>query len=80
MASAMTPSYLTLSDRERSKSRSLRFQSLISSKEVELGPMLLLTINRKPHMASPMTPSHLTLGDREWSKSMGTQVSKPYIS
>ncbi len=33
----MTPSHLTLSDRERSKSRSLKFQKLISRKGAELG-------------------------------------------
>ncbi len=50
----MTPSHLTLSDLERSKSRSLRFQRLISRKGAELGPMLLLTINRNPYMVGPM--------------------------
>ncbi len=43
MASPMVPSLLTLSDLEMSKSRSLGFQSLISRKRAELGPMLLLT-------------------------------------
>ena len=65
----MTLSDLTLSDLERSKTRSLRFQRLISRKGVELGPMLPLTINRKLYMASPMTPSLLTLSDLERSKS-----------
>ncbi len=65
MASPMTPSVLTFSDHERSKSRSLRFQSLISRRGVELGPMLLLTINRKPYMASLMTSSLLILSDLE---------------
>ena len=46
----MTPSYLTLSDLERSKSSLLRFQSLISRKGAELGPILLLNISRKPYM------------------------------
>ena len=59
----MTPSLLSLSDLERSKSRPLRFQSLISRKGAELGPILLLIINRKPYMASPMTSSLLTLSD-----------------
>ncbi len=59
----MALSDLTLSDLERSKSRSLRFQSVISREGAKLGPMLLLTINRKPYMASPMTPSLLTLRD-----------------
>ena len=48
MASPMTSSLFTLSDLERS----FRFQSLISHKGVELGPLLLLTINREPYMAS----------------------------
>ena len=65
MASLITSSLWTLGDLERSKSKSLRFQSLISRKGAELGPMLLLTINRKPYMASPMTSSILTLSDLE---------------
>ncbi len=36
----MTPSHLTLSDLERSNSRSLRFQSCVSYKGAELGHML----------------------------------------
>ncbi len=47
-----------------SKSGSLEFQILISHKGAELGPMLLLTINRKPYVAIPMTPSLLTLDER----------------
>ncbi len=52
MTSPMTPSHLTLSDLERSKSRSLRFRivstyciSIVSCKEVELGHTLPLNIN-----------------------------------
>ena len=74
--SLMTPSLLTLGDLERSKSRSLRFQSLISRKAAELGLVLLLAINRKPYMATPMTPSVLTLSDLERSKSKVTQILK----
>ena len=48
---------------------SLGFQSLISRKWPELGPVLLLIINRKTYMASPMTSSILTLSDTESSKS-----------
>ncbi len=70
----MVPSDLTLSDLERSNSRSIRFQSVISRKGAKLGPMLLLTINRKPYMASPMTPSHLTFSDLERSKVKVTQI------
>ncbi len=65
----MAPSDLTLSDLERSNSRSIRFQSVISRKGAKLGPMLPLTINRKPYMASSMTPSLMTLSDLERSKS-----------
>ena len=54
MTNAMA-SLLTLSDIERSKQRSLRFQRVISCKGAELEPMLLLIINRKPDMASPVT-------------------------
>ena len=69
MGSSMTPSYFTVSDPERSKSRSLRFQSLISRNGVKLGHKLLLPINRKPYMGSPMRPSYLTVSDLERSKS-----------
>ena len=61
MVSLMT-SHFTLSDLERSSSKSLRFQSLISCKGAELSHILLLKINRKAYMGSPVTPSHLTLG------------------
>ena len=61
--------HLFLSDLERSKSRPLRFRSLMSCKGSELGHMLLLTINRKAYMVSPMTLSHLTLSDFERSNS-----------
>ena len=53
MRSPNAPLHLTLSDPERSNSRSLRFQSVISRKGAKL------TINRKTYMASPMTPSLL---------------------
>ncbi len=56
----MTLSHLTLSDIERSKSRSLRFRSVVSCKGVELGHMLPLSINRKAYMGNQMTLSHLT--------------------
>ena len=69
MASPWTSSLLTLSDLERSKSRSLGFKCLISRKGGDLGPMLLLTINRKPYMASPMTLSVLIVSDLERLKS-----------
>ncbi len=87
MESPMEASHLTLSDLERSKSRSLRFQSLISRKGAQLGPMLLLNINRKPYMGSPMTIN--VKFDLEWPwkvKVKVTQVSSgsrcvwyPYI-
>ncbi len=77
MGSPMTVSNLTLSDLERSKSRSmsksLTFPSLIFRKGAQLGPMLLLIINRKPCMGSTMTASHLTLNDLEKSRSLGFQ-------
>ena len=46
----MTASHLTLSDRERSMSRSLRFRSLLFCKGAELGHMLV--INRKAYIGS----------------------------
>ncbi len=71
----MAPSFLTFNDLERLKSRLLGFQSLISLKRAELGPMLLLIINRNPYMASLMTSSLLTLSDfeRPKSRSLGFQ-------
>ena len=56
MESPTEPLDLTLSDIERSNSRSLRFHSLISRNGATLDPMLLLTINRKPYMVSQVTP------------------------
>ncbi len=56
-------------DLERSKSRALRFQSVLPRKGAKLGPMLLLTTNRKPNMASPMASTFFTLSDLERSKS-----------
>ncbi len=64
----MTPSHLTLCNLEKSKSRLLRFRSIISRKWPEIGHMLLLNTNRKPYMGNPITPSHLTLSDLEKSK------------
>ncbi len=69
MTSPMTSSHLTLSDLERSNSRSLIYQSLISCTGAELGPMLLLNINRKAYMGSQITSSHLTFSDLERSNS-----------
>ncbi len=55
MKSQITSSHSTLSDPERSKSMTVRFQSLISSKEAALGDMLLLlNINRDAYMGSPL--------------------------
>ena len=56
MGSPMTLSHLTLSDIERSKSRSL----CISRKGTKLGHMLLFTINRKTYVGSPFVRLHLT--------------------
>ncbi len=60
MESQMTPSHLILSDLERSKSRSLRFRSLISRNGAALGHMLLLKINRRANMGSFLIRLHLT--------------------
>ncbi len=79
MGSTMVSSHLTL-NLERSKSRSPRFRSLISRKGAELGPMLLLNINRKPYMGRPMAPSHLTLSDLERSKSRSPNFETLYLS
>ncbi len=68
----MASSNVTLSDLERSKSRSLGFERLkcagISCKGSELSHVLLLNINRKPYMGIPKPLSHLTLSDLERSK------------
>ena len=69
MESPIVPSHLTSNDLERSKSRLLRFQSLISQTGAKLGPMLLLNFIRKQYMGSPMAPSHRTLSDLEMSNS-----------
>ncbi len=75
METPMSPSHSTLSDLKSSKSRSLRFRSLIFCKGAELGHVLPLNINRKPYMGSLMTLSHLTVSDLEWSisRSLGYQ-------
>ena len=56
MVSPMTLWHLNLSDLQRSKSRSPRFQSPLYRKGAQLGHKLLLTVNRKPYMGSAMTP------------------------
>ncbi len=56
MGSPMTLSHLILSDLERSISRSLRYQRLISRKAAALGNMLLLDTNRKSYMGSSKPP------------------------
>ena len=75
----MTSSLLTLSDLDRSKSRSLGFQILIYRKGADLGPMLLLTINRKHFMPSLMTSSLWTLSDLERSKSSHSDFKALYL-
>ncbi len=49
IGSQIALSYLTLSYLEMSTSRSLGFRSLVSRERTYLGPVLLLTINRKPY-------------------------------
>ncbi len=69
MGNQMTPSHLTLSDLERSKSRPLRFRRTISRKGVELGNMLPLNINRKAFMGSPFGAISVYFSDLERSVS-----------
>ncbi len=69
MGSPMALSNLTLSDLERSNSKSLIFQSLTSRKEAQLVPVLLLNINRNSYMGSPIRLSHLSLSGLQRSKS-----------
>ncbi len=47
----------------RSKSRSLRFRSLISCTGAELGHMLLLNIKRKAYIGSPLVQLHFHFTD-----------------
>ncbi len=69
MGIPMPPSHLTLSDIERSTSRSLGSLSLISREQTELVTLVLgfyvsmLSISKEP--GSPMTPSSLTSSDLE---------------
>ncbi len=81
MGSPMAMWHLTLDDLERSKSRSLRFESLISRKGGVLGHMLLLTINNKLYKWGTMPPSYLTLSDlvRSWGHSQGIYVTHIYL-
>ena len=76
MENPVIPSHSTLSDLERSKSRSLRFWSLTSCKGAELRHMLLLNINRTAYMGSPMTLSYLTLSDIERSNSRSLRYQR----
>ena len=57
MANLKAPSHLALSDLKRSKSSSLKFQSLISHRGEAVGLIILLNINRKPYMGRPMAQS-----------------------
>ncbi len=71
MGSPMTLLHLNLSDLERSVSRSLRFQTLISRKAAEFGHICYYLTPIRNHiwdMGSPKPPSHLTLSDPERSK------------
>ena len=67
--SPVAQSHLTLSDLERSKSRSLGFQSFISRTGGHLSHMLQLNINRKLYMGSPTALLDFTLSDLAWSNS-----------
>ncbi len=60
--------YMTLSELERSVSRSNRFQRLISTKAADLGRILLLNTNRKSYTGSPTLSSRVTLSDLERSE------------
>ncbi len=61
MVSSMTISHLTLSDLERSMSKSVRFRSIIPRKGAGLDNILPLNTNRKAYMWSPIVRSQLTL-------------------
>ncbi len=88
MGNPTAPLDVTLSNLERSNSRSHIFRSHISGKGAQLGSMLLLNINRKPYMGSLIALSHLTLSDLERSKSrsvrlrslMFRRLVRPYVT
>ncbi len=48
MGSQMTPSHLTLSDLEKSKSR------FICHERAKIGHILLVNLHRKPYVVNPM--------------------------
>ena len=79
MGNPKTLSHLTLRDIEVSKSRSLRFLSLISGKGAMLLHMLLFNINRKAYLGSPFVQLHLTLV-AFLGRSRGHSILKHYIS
>ncbi len=59
--SPMTLSHLALSDLERSKSKWLRFPSIISRKSSRLRPNVTITHYRKAYIGSPLVRLHLNL-------------------
>ena len=65
MMSQMTPSYLTFSDIERLKSRTLRFRSLISCKGAEVGHVLLLKYKQESIYGESIDAITLDLSDLE---------------
>ena len=75
----MALSHLTLSDLERSKSRSFKFCSIISRKGAKLGHMLQLIINRKEYIGSLMVCLHFTLATLK-DQCQGHSDWKAYIS
>ena len=65
----MAPLALTWSDMERSKSRSRIFRRAVTWKPLQIGPNLLLVMDRKSCMGFQMAPLILTWGDLDSSKS-----------
>ncbi len=72
-------SHSSMSDLERSNTKSLRVRSLAPRKGAELGHIVLLNVNRNPYMGSPMAPRHLTLSYLASSSSMPPRFERFYL-
>ncbi len=65
----MPPSHLTLSDLERSKSRSLSFKALYLVKELRPYVVTIKNTNKKPHIWGVLHANGIFTFDHERSKS-----------
>ena len=67
MGFQLAPLLLTWTDLERSKSRSSIFQRAVTWKRLQIGPNLLLVMDRKSCMSFQLAPLLLTWSDLERS-------------